>query len=132
MKKFNNVYVIDDDKIFHFIINKLLAKNDINANLSFFYNGLEALHEIKENLNCESLLPDLILLDINMPILDGWQFLEEYQQIKEQFTTQPEIYLISSSDNVLDTDKAKEFSDVIKSYLLKPVNNQDIESIFTH
>ncbi len=132
MKKFNNVYVIDDDKIFHFIINKLLAKNDINANLSFFYNGLEALHEIKENLNCESLLPDLILLDINMPILDGWQFLEEYQQIKEQFTTQPEIYLISSSDNVLDTDKAKEFSDVIKSYLLKPVNNQDIESIFAN
>ncbi len=132
MKKFNNVYVIDDDKIFHFIINKLLAKNDIDANLSFFYNGLEALQEIKENLTCDELLPDLILLDINMPILDGWQFLEEYQQIKEQFVTQPEIYLISSSDNVLDTDKAKEFSDVIKSYLLKPVNNQDIESIFTN
>ena len=132
MKKFNNVYVIDDDKIFHFIINKLLAKNDIDANLSFFYNGLEALQEIKENLTCDELLPDLILLDINMPILDGWQFLEEYQQIKEQFVTQPEIYLISSSDNVLDTDTAKEFSDVIKSYLLKPVNNQDIESIFTN
>ncbi len=132
MKKFNNVYVIDDDKIFHFIINKLLAKNDINANLSFFHNGLDALDEIKENLTSDHLLPDLILLDINMPILDGWQFLEEYQQIKEQFNIQPDIYLISSSDNVMDTDKAKEFSDVIKNYLLKPVNNQDIESIFAN
>ena len=132
MKKFNNVYEIDDDKIFHFIINKLLAKNDINANLSFFHNGLDALDEIKENLTSDHLLPDLILLDINMPILDGWQFLEEYQQIKEQFNIQPDIYLISSSDNVMDTDKAKEFSDVIKNYLLKPVNNQDIESIFAN
>lgn len=132
MRKFNNVYVIDDDKIFHFIINKLLAKNDINANLSFFHNGLEALHRIKENIECNNVLPDLILLDINMPILDGWQFLEEYQQLKEQFRIEPEIYLISSSDNVMDTDKAKEFGDVIKNYLLKPVNNTDIESIFAN
>ncbi len=132
MKKFNNVYIIDDDKIFHFIINKLLVKNDINANLSFFHNGLEAIHQIREDLKSDELLPDLILLDINMPILDGWQFLEEYQQIRKHFTNEPEIYLISSSDNVMDTDKAKEFGDVIKDYVLKPVNNQDIESIFAN
>ncbi len=130
--KFNNVYVIDDDKIFHFIVQKLFNRNQIEVELSFFQNGHEAIEDIKEKLDCDDPLPDLILLDINMPILDGWQFLEEYQQLKEKFESEPEIYLISSSDNILDTAKAKEFDDVIKKYLLKPIRRADIEAIFTN
>ncbi|MBF6609321.1 MAG: response regulator [Flavobacterium sp.] len=132
MMKFNNVYVIDDDKIFHFIVQKLFNRNQIEVELSFFQNGHEAIEDIKEKLDCDDPLPDLILLDINMPILDGWQFLEEYQQLKEKFESEPEIYLISSSDNILDTAKAKEFDDVIKKYLLKPIRRADIEAIFTN
>lgn len=132
MTKFNNVFVVDDDKIFHFIIRKLFVRNEIKANVSFFQNGLDALDEIKRKLDdSKDRLPDLILLDINMPVLDGWQFLEEYGQLRERFDVEPQIYLISSSDNVLDIDKAKEFDDVIKNYLLKPLNLADIETIFT-
>lgn len=72
--KFNDVYVVDDDKIFHFIIKKLLVSNNINVEPEFFENGLLAIEGIKSKLDKQESPPDLILLDINMPILDGWQF----------------------------------------------------------
>jgi CheY-like chemotaxis protein len=127
----NNVFVVDDDKIFHFIIRKMLDRRGIDVNIMFFENGQDAITELREKVACSKAVPDLILLDINMPILDGWQFLEEYQQMKDQLEQQPDIYLISSSDSPVDTGKAKEFSHIIKDYLLKPMDNDDIEQIFT-
>ena len=129
--KRNNVFVIDDDKIFHFIIQKLLDRKQITPNIQFFENGMDALEGLKERLATSEPAPDLILLDINMPILDGWQFLEEYQQLTHQIEHKPEIYLISSSDSVVDTDKAQEFAHIVKDYLLKPMNSAVIDQIFT-
>ncbi len=131
MSKFNNVFVIDDDKIFHFIIKKLFSKSDINTTLSFYFNGLEAIEGLKEKINLGAELPDLILLDINMPIMDGWQFLEEFRKTKE-LTSQvlPIIYLVSSSDSNLDISKAKEFQDQVKDYFFKPISLVDLQKIF--
>ena len=72
MKKFNDIFVVDDDLVFHFIIKKLFDMCNLQFNTSYFLNGFEAIEEIKNN----STVPDLILLDINMPVYDGWQFLE--------------------------------------------------------
>jgi len=89
MKKFKDVFVIDDDKIFHFIIKKLFLKNNIDVNPQFYLNGLEAMEEIRSNINSGKDLPDLILLDINMPIMDGWQFLDEFKTTKKNNDDQP-------------------------------------------
>ena len=83
MSKFKDVFVIDDDKVFHFIIKKLFSKNNIDINPSFYMNGLEAIEEIKEKISNGVTMPDLILLDINMPIMDGWQFLDEFRKTKK-------------------------------------------------
>ena len=129
--KFNDVYVVDDDKIFHFIIKKLLANNNIAVSPEFFENGLLALNGIKNKLDKGETPPDLILLDINMPVLDGWQFLEEYKKLKERLKKDIIIYIISSSDNTVDIDRAKDFKTEISDYYLKPVTVEAIKSIFS-
>lgn len=129
--KFNDVFVVDDDKIFHFIIKKLLVNNNINVTPFFFENGLQAIEGIKSKIDKEESQPDLILLDINMPILDGWQFLEEFKSIKNKIQKEVVIYIISSSDNTVDRNRANDFKDEIKDYYLKPITVDGIKSIFT-
>ena len=131
MSKFKDVFVIDDDKVFHFIIKRLFSKNNIDISPSFYFNGLEAIEEIKEKINSGNTLPDLILLDINMPIMDGWQFLDEFR--KTRIVTQGDrttIYLVSSSDSISDINKAKEYQDQIKDYFFKPMTLEDLQKIF--
>ena len=128
--KFNDVFVVDDDIIFHFIIKKLLLNNDINVIPTFFENGMEAIEGLKRKLNTGENQPDLILLDINMPILDGWQFLEEFKILKKLLNKQIVIYIISSSDHQYDLEKAKEYRNEVADYFLKPMSSDEIKAIF--
>lgn len=130
--KFNDVFVVDDDKIFHFIIKKLLLNNNINVTPKFFENGLLAIEGIKSKMDRGENPPDLILLDINMPILDGWQFLEEFKIIKEKLAKEIIIYIVSSSDNQSDMSKANEYQDEVKDYYLKPMTAEDLKTIFSY
>lgn len=128
--KFNDVFVVDDDKIFHFLIKKLLSSNNIDVSPNFFENGLQAIEGIKLKLDNDENPPDLILLDINMPVLDGWQFLEEYRLLKEKIKKEVTIYIISSSDNNTDKDKAKHYQTEVKDYFLKPMTSDSLKLIF--
>jgi len=130
--KFNDVFVVDDDKIFHFIIKKLLVHNNINVIPKFFENGLQAIEGIKTKLNKGENPPDLILLDINMPILDGWQFLEEFKTIKDRLSKEIIIYIVSSSDDSTDKNKAKNYQSEVKNYYLKPMTAEDLKEIFSN
>jgi CheY-like chemotaxis protein len=131
MSKFKEVFVVDDDKVFHFIIKKLFTKNNIEINPSFYLNGLEAIENIKEKISQGIRLPDLILLDINMPIMDGWQFLDEFRHTRKSKPDEKTvIYLVSSSDSQSDINKAKEYQDQIKDYFFKPMTLEDLQKIF--
>jgi two-component system chemotaxis response regulator CheY len=131
MSKFKDVFVIDDDKVFHFIIKKLFSKNDIDINPTFYLNGLEAIEEIKEKINNGITMPDLILLDINMPIMDGWQFLDEFRKMKKTTVGgKTIIYLVSSSNSISDLNKAKEYQEEVKDYFFKPMTLDDLKKIF--
>ena len=129
MKKIKSLYVIDDDKIYHFLLKNLFKQNGIQVATSFFLNGYEAIEAIKNGTDTD-VLPDLILLDVNMPIMNGWQFIEEYRKIADTIAKNPVVYMISSSNDEVDINKAKGYSEIVKYYLLKPICKEDLEKIF--
>lgn len=129
MKNYKKIFVVDDDKIYHFILKNLLNKNEIAINPCFCENGLDALEILKEKINSNN-MPDAIMLDINMPVMDGWQFLEEYKKLKADFNLQTPVYLVTSSNDILDVNRAKFYEDEISDYLLKPIDEEDICKIF--
>jgi two-component system chemotaxis response regulator CheY len=123
------VFVVDDDKIYHFILKNLLSKNAIAISPCFCENGFDALEKLKEKITTNN-LPDVIMLDINMPVMDGWQFLEEFKKLKADFNLQTPIYLVTSSNDALDINRAKAYENEIVDYFIKPINEEDICKIF--
>lgn len=118
------IWVIDDDNIYQIIVNKIIQKSEMFSDISSFKNGKEAINAVSNSLNSES-FPDIILLDINMPIMDGWEFMEELQILKPSINKQIIVYIVSSSIAVEDKNKAKSYPDIL-GYLSKPVNINDL------
>jgi CheY-like chemotaxis protein len=127
MKK--TIWVIDDDIIYQTIINKLIQKSGVFSTHSSFMNGKEALitmnNILEEEDNC---LPDIILLDINMPVMDGWEFMEEITRIKSKINKHIFIYIVSSSIAMEDRNKSKTFTDIM-GYIPKPISVNDLITI---
>ncbi len=122
------IWVVDDDPIYQIIINKIIQKSAVFSSNYSFTNGKEALNELKKSLGDINSLPDIILLDINMPVMDGWQFIEELKNIKSQISKQITTYIVSSSIATEDMDKSKKIKDVF-GYIPKPVSLEDLLSI---
>lgn len=121
------VAIIDDDPIFQLIMAKVLLKILPSIKLLQFGNGVEALQYFKDHMSEIDKLPHLIFLDLYMPVLTGWQFLDLFKllNIKEY---NPVIYMVSSSLNQVDIDRANSI-DILKAYLLKPVPLDTFKSI---
>ncbi|WP_420321865.1 response regulator [Flagellimonas sp.] len=107
MKEINSIYIIDDDHITVFGIKKMLRTvvrcNDIEA----FENGRMALESLKERIEAGIPAPEVIFLDINMPIMDGWEFLEEFVTLK--LKERVIINVITSSIDPSDYQKWNDF-----------------------
>lgn len=119
------VAIIDDDEIFQFTTKVRLEKFNTVSEVLTFEDGEIAF----EHLNSCDLMPQLILLDINMPIVDGWDFLELFKTISQEKQNSTQIYMVSSSINPEDLDRAKT-STSIEQYLTKPLIDGDLEKIF--
>lgn len=123
--------IIDDDKIYVNLVKKIIEIKKLSNNLLIFKNGKEALDHFKlilENAN-EEILPDIIFLDINMPIMDGWEFLNEFVKIKNIFDKKITLYIVSSSIDPRDLERAKSFN-LVTDYLIKPIGLKKFEKIF--
>ena len=122
MSKIDLTYIIDDDKIFTFVLKKFLEQNKNFNEILDFKNGEEVL----SMLTSHDFKPDVILLDINMPVIDGWQFLEALEKLpnKERF----KIFIMSSSIDKTDIEKSKTFSTVI-DFISKPINNEKLNKL---
>ena len=115
------VFLIDDDNIYQFTARKILESTGLAKHIQSFYNGSEAINYFKDqkNINLET-LPDFIFLDINMPVMNGWEFLEEYHQLYGKLPKSIVLYVVSSSIDSYDINKSKEYENVT-DYIVKPI-----------
>lgn len=120
--------VVDDDKIFTYLLKRIIEKAGIAKEIVFFENGREALDYLNDHRGDGRKLPQLILLDINMPILDGWQFLQEYDKLKSEVANPISICMMSSSTDIEDYDRAM-LSGHVMDYLQKPVQGPSLRVI---
>lgn len=130
MKKIDVAFIIDDDQIYVFGLKKLIAINNLCKNILVFENGERALNYIAPIMSSSEQLPDVILLDLNMPVMDGWEFLDEFIKIKPKLNKKVQIYMVSSSINPADMEKAKQYED-LTSYLVKPISIEELAKVFT-
>ena len=126
MKKIDLTYILDDDNIFIFVLMKLLAKNENFNRVLEFKNGKDLLETLT---NSEGNIPNVILLDINMPVLDGWQFLEKLETLpyKDHFN----VFIMTSSIDANDIEKSKLFS-TVKDFISKPINKEKLDRLLDY
>ena len=126
MKTINTICIIDDDPIFRFGTRKMMENVQLSLDFLIYKNGKEAFDELLPKLRQDTNLPDVILLDLNMPIMDGWQFLDELVKIPN--AERIPIYIVSSSVDSRDIDKAKTYK-IVNNYIIKPFSVSKIQDL---
>ncbi len=125
-----SVCIIDDDNIYINLVSKIIELRRLSETVIVFNNGKEAMdffqESIKKNENPE--VPQVILLDLNMPVMDGWQFLSEFSKIRNKIGEKIDLYVVSSSIDARDIERAKSI-DVVSDYIAKPLKINDFERI---
>jgi len=124
-----HILIIDDDEINNFIAAKLIDKIPPKAKVSTCVNGQEGINFVRNKLNNQDEFPDIIFLDINMPLMNGWEFLEEYEQIKNDIKKKVTINMLSSSVYNDDITKAETYTTVNK-FISKPLTVDKIKDLY--
>jgi CheY-like chemotaxis protein len=122
-----DLLVIDDDDINIFIIKKIVEKTGYDINMVAKTNGQLAIDHLTTAINSNSPFPQLILIDINMPVLNGWEFLEAYDKLN--VSQQVDMYMLSSSVYENDIEKAKTYKK-IKGFISKPLSINRLIELF--
>lgn len=128
MKKLNSILLVEDDEAINFISQMVIKKLDCANHVQVAWNGADALDYIKQcgEQACEP--PELILLDINMPGLNGWEFLEEYCKLKQK--EQVVVVMLTTSLNP-DDKKRADSNPVIAAFKNKPLTPAVMEEILS-
>src|ERR1700760_3128064 len=125
-----SVLLVDDDEINNFISIKLIKKALLNTEIMACLNGKFAIDQLVDIQRKDpEKLPDYILLDINMPIMNGWEFLDEYKRLNIDPSGKCKIYIISSSVFSNDINKARSYP-IVKSFISKPLSVEKIKELF--
>jgi len=125
MSKIKLACVIDDDPLYNFGIKKLFEFTHFSENSLFYKNGQEAIEGLMAISEGEN-FPEVLLVDINMPIMNGWQFLEEYE--KRNLKREVKIYVVSSSINQEEIDRANAYA-FVSGYIFKPLTLEKVKEL---
>lgn len=128
MNKVQTCCIIDDDPIFVYGTKRIIKEVDFATSILVYGNGQEALDGLKKLCMAREPLPDVIFLDLNMPILNGWEFLDEFKNCKSKRSKKIIIYIISSSVDPRDLERVKNYEQV-DTYILKPITPDDLAKI---
>jgi two-component system, chemotaxis family, chemotaxis protein CheY len=122
------IALVDDDAIFQLTASRMLRSTQLTHTILQFSNGEEARRYLSENADKKENLPDILFLDINMPYVDGWMFLEDYANLKKTLNKDILIYMVSSSIDPIDINRAKN-NQSVKDYLIKPISRAGFEEL---
>ena len=126
LKKIKAIMLVDDDKAVNFMNKKVIKNINLTNTIYEKYNGQEAIDFL---LNNPEPLPNLIFLDINMPIMDGWEFIEKFEKISSEITKNIEIiFMLTTSLNPDDKEKAKNMK-LVKSLINKPLTEKKLKNL---
>ncbi|HEY4207129.1 MAG TPA: response regulator [Puia sp.] len=120
--------IIDDDQVYQLVMKRAIEQSGKVKDVLQFYDGEEAINYFKEKQQSPEALPELILLDINMPYMDGWQFLDEFIKIPFKDNYKRIIYIVSSSSTTEDLNKAKEY-EAVSGYHVKPITKEMVDQM---
>ncbi len=130
MNKKKNIFLVDDDRTTNFVHRTLISKVEKDAVVDDFLEAYEFLEFLAENINHAENLPDFILLDVNMPQMSGWEFLDEYKKTIFPFMKKCKIVMVTSSNNSIDLEKARQYP-FVKGYYVKPISSDMLTEILS-
>lgn len=124
----SRVFIIDDDPIHQRIAQIMISKHNLFDEYFSYTDAQRALDFLQENKNNKEALPDVILLDLNMPVLDGWDFLETFETLIKEFKKNIRVFIVSSSVDEKDLIRSKSYV-AVKGFISKPLSPDIIRSI---
>ncbi len=129
-KLVKTVLLVDDDHMTNFLHQRVISKAQLCSDIQVARNGKEGLEKLIEINDTISSAEDtvVVFLDLNMPILDGWGFLKEYESQKDKLNFKTKIYVLSSSLNPDDKERAEE-NIYVSQYVYKPLTTSSLESL---
>jgi CheY-like chemotaxis protein len=117
----SKVFIIDDDTIHQRIAQIMIEKHQLFDEYTSFVEAEKAVAFLKENKGIHTNLPDVILLDLNMPVIDGWDFLDLYEGFKNEMAKAIRIFIVTSSVDEKDILKSQRYSSVT-GFISKPLS----------
>jgi CheY-like chemotaxis protein len=123
MSPLKNIYIVDDDKLFVFLTKKTIQATDFETQIKEFTDGQEAIDYLSKIAGDNEKLPDIIFLDLSMPIMDGWEFLKEYILLEPAMNKKIKLYICSSSISPHDLERAKGI-DAVTDFIIKPISKE--------
>ena len=126
--KFDRVLLIDDNDIDNFINERMITTNFFSNRVIVKNSGESALQYLRENAENDSNLPRIIFLDLNMPVMDGFAFLFEFEKLPDSVKNNCKVIVLSSSISPEDINRASTNPLVVK-YVNKPLNEKYLAAI---
>jgi CheY-like chemotaxis protein len=122
-----NVLLVDDDDIFNFLNRKLLEGSGLVHNIHVALNGKEAMDLLNNYYAGSAALPDVIFLDLNMPVMDGFTFLQAFKRVSMDRRAMVKIIVVTSSENPKDMEKALALG--ADGFMKKPLSEESLLTV---
>jgi CheY-like chemotaxis protein len=130
--KYHRAMLVDDNEMDNFINQKIIESSLFAKNIYISTNGISALEFLKnilatENL-AEEIMPNVIFIDINMPLMDGFQFIDEFLKLPEKIKKKTKLVILTTSINNDDKGRALKYGNKV-TFISKPLNEESLSTI---